>query len=85
MPALPILSLITFAPLAGAVLIAVLPSKEQDLVRRTALGTSLAAWVLSLLLLVTYSLGQAGFQFKEAADWIPSFGIQFKLGVDGLS
>ena len=85
MPTLPILSLITFMPLAGAVLVAVLPSKEQDLIRRTALGTSLAAWVLSLLLLVTYSLGQAGFQFKEAADWIPSFGIQFKLGVDGLS
>jgi len=28
---------------------------------------------------------QAGFQFTEAADWIPSFGIQYKLGVDGLS
>jgi NADH-quinone oxidoreductase subunit M len=82
---LPILSLITFLPLLGALLIATLPAGNPNLVRRVALGTSLLAWVLSLLLLVAFALGKAGFQFKEAADWIPSFGIQYKLGVDGLS
>ena len=84
MSGLPILSLITFLPLLGALLIAVLPSQYPDLIRRTALGTALA-WVLSLILLVAFARTQAGFQFKEAADWIPSFGIQYKLGVDGLS
>ncbi len=34
---------------------------------------------------MAFARSQAGFQFKEAADWIPSFGIQYKLGVDGLS
>jgi NADH-quinone oxidoreductase subunit M len=85
MSGLPILSLITFLPLLGALLIAVLPARDPNLIRRAALGTALATWVLSLLLLVTFAVGQAGFQFKEAADWIPSFGIQYKLGVDGLS
>jgi NADH-quinone oxidoreductase subunit M len=85
MSGLPILSLITFLPLLGALLIAVLPSQNPDLIRRTALGTALATWVLSLILLVVFARTQAGFQFKEAADWIPSFGIQYKLGVDGLS
>ena len=85
MPSLPILSLITFLPLLGALLIAVLPSTNPNLIRRTALGTALVTWALSLILLVVFARSQAGFQFKEATDWIPSFGIQYKLGVDGLS
>ncbi|HUP55747.1 MAG TPA: NADH-quinone oxidoreductase subunit M, partial [Methylomirabilota bacterium] len=49
------------------------------------LGFALATWVFSLLLLVGYLPGRAGFQYEVQADWIPVFGIQFKLGVDGLS
>ena len=82
---LPILSLITFTPLVGVVLVAVLPPNRPDLIRRTALFFALAAWVMSLGLLGAYAFGQTGFQFVEAADWIPTFGIQYKLGVDGLS
>jgi NADH:ubiquinone oxidoreductase subunit 4 (subunit M) len=54
---LPILSVIVLLPLLGALLIAVLPSTDPDLIRRTALGTALATWVLSLLLLVTFAVG----------------------------
>ncbi len=82
---LPILGLITFLPVAGVVLVACMPSSRPDLVRRAALGTALVVWVLSLLLLAAFASGQAGFQYKEAFDWIPSFGIQYKVGVDGLS
>ncbi|MGD0862037.1 MAG: NADH-quinone oxidoreductase subunit M [Candidatus Limnocylindrales bacterium] len=85
MSGLPILSLITFLPVLGALLIVVLPAGNPNLVRRTALVTSLATWALSLVLLAWFALGPGGFQFKETADWIPSFGIQYKLGVDGLS
>ena len=42
-------------------------------------------WVVSLLLLVGYLPDDAGFQFVETLDWIPVFGIQYKLGADGLS
>ena len=82
---LPILSLIVFSPLAGALLIAFLPSSHPNLIRRAALGTALVTWGLSLLLAVAFAVDRAGFQFVEVADWIPSFGIQYKLGVDGLS
>jgi NADH-quinone oxidoreductase subunit M len=82
---LPILSLLVLLPLLGAVLIAFLPSGNFDLIRRVALGTSLLTWAVSLILLAVFDRGASGFQFKEAADWIPSFGIQYKLGVDGLS
>jgi NADH-quinone oxidoreductase subunit M len=83
--ALPILSLITFTPLVGALALAAIPSFQEKLIRRTALGFALLAWGLSLLLLVAFALGPAGFQFMETVDWIPAFGIQYKLGVDGLS
>ncbi|HEY7736356.1 MAG TPA: NADH-quinone oxidoreductase subunit M [Candidatus Limnocylindrales bacterium] len=79
---LPILTLVTFVPLAGAILIAILPI---SVTRPVALGTALVAWVLSLLLLVSFDRSGSGFQFGEAIDWIPLFGIQYKLGIDGLS
>jgi NADH-quinone oxidoreductase subunit M len=52
-----------------------------------ALGAAGLAWVASLALLVGFLPGgtPGGFQFVEQVDWIPAFGIQYKLGVDGLS
>ena len=82
---LPMLSLITFTPLVGAILIAFLPKQRLSWIRWAALGTGLVAWVFSLLLLLAFDPGQSGFQFGEVADWVPSFGIQYKLGVDGIS
>ncbi len=82
---LPILSAVTFLPLAGALLIAVLPRSALGAIRSVALGTAVLTWILSLFVLVGYLPGRPGFQYVEAADWIPLFGIQYKLGVDGLS
>ena len=82
---IPILTLVTFLPLIGALVVAVAPERYA---RGLALATALATWVLSLLLLIGFiSGGDRGqlFQFVVAAPWIPAFGIQFKLGVDGLS
>jgi NADH-quinone oxidoreductase subunit M len=86
----PILSLIVFLPLLGAVLVAVLPPLffrgDQDRAARwIALIAALATWVLSLELLIGFSPGRPGFLYDEIVDWIPLFGIQYKLGVDGLS
>jgi len=79
----PILTLVTFLPLVGAVVVAILPS---TLTRLTALGFALATWVVSLVLLIDLPGTAAGpFGYVEAYDWIPVFGIQYKLGVDGLS
>ena len=82
---LPLLSLITFLPLLGAVAVAVLPSSWT---RPVALGFALLTWVVSLFLLIGYLPtrgGDAAFQYVEALDWIPVFGIQYKLGADGLA
>ncbi len=83
---LPILSVITFVPLLGAFIIAFVPRDDPSLVRAVALVASLTSWVFSLLLVVGFSSARGGlFQYTEVADWIPVFGIQYKVGIDGLS
>jgi NADH-quinone oxidoreductase subunit M len=79
---LPLLTLVTFLPLVGALVIAFLPTSA---VRPAALTTALITWVVSLVMLLGFDPTGAEFQFEETADWIPLFGIQYKLGVDGLS
>ncbi len=80
---LPILTIITFLPLVGALVVAALPS---TMTRPVALCFALVTWVVSLFLLIGYLPGRDGasFQYVETYDWIPLFGIQYKLGVDGL-
>jgi NADH-quinone oxidoreductase subunit M len=82
---IPLLSIITFLPLLGAVAVAALPSRWT---RPIALGFALVTWVVSLYLLVGFLPtrgGDAAFQYVETLDWIPVFGIQYKLGADGLA
>ncbi|HXI46793.1 MAG TPA: NADH-quinone oxidoreductase subunit M [Candidatus Acidoferrales bacterium] len=78
----PILSLVTFIPLVGAIVIAFAPTSWA---RRLALGTALLAWVVSLVLAAGVQAGLSGFQLVEEVSWIPLFGIEYKLGIDGLS
>jgi NADH-quinone oxidoreductase subunit M len=80
---LPILTIVTFLPLAGAILVALFPATYA---RAIGLATALATWVVSLLLVIGFSAPRGGlFQFVEETSWIPLFGIEYKLGVDGLS
>jgi NADH-quinone oxidoreductase subunit M len=79
---LPILSLVTFTPLVGALILGFLPARYA---RPIALATALIAWALSLLLAAAFLPAVPGFQFIEQVSWIPTFGIDYKLGVDGLS
>ena len=81
---LPLLSAVVFIPLVGAIVIAFIPGERVKWVRWAALITALLAWAASLLILAGFDSGAAGFQFKEQADWVPAFGIQYKLGVDGI-
>ncbi len=82
---LPLLSAIIFLPLVGALIIAFIPKDDHATIRLAALGVALLTFVLSLLMLIGYLPGRPGFQLVEAHDWIPAFGIQYKVGIDGLS
>jgi NADH-quinone oxidoreductase subunit M len=81
---IPWLTLVTFLPLVGAIVIGFSPVRWA---RQLALAFSLGTWVVSLVIAAGFNAAApAGeFQLKEAASWIPAFGIQYKLGIDGLS
>jgi NADH-quinone oxidoreductase subunit M len=78
------LSLITFLPLAGGVLILFLPKTNERLMKNTAMLFSAASFALSLALVGRYQVGQ-GMQFQELYRWIPGIAINYHLGTDGLS
>ena len=80
--AFPILSLIAFLPLIGAIVVAILPASAA---RGTALAFALLTWIVSLVMLVAFVIGDPAFQFVESIPWIPSFGISYKVGADGLA
>jgi NADH-quinone oxidoreductase subunit M len=79
-----ILTLITFVPLAGAVLLALLPAKGK-LIQWAALLVTLVTFVLTLHLPAHYDYSAAGFQFESDHLWIASPAIRYHMGVDGLS
>src|SRR3546814_19932738 len=86
----PILSTITFLPLAGALWILFFVRHEDEALaakhaRSMALWASLVTFVVSLFLWFNFDRDSADFQFVEQADWIPAFNINYHMGVDGLT
>ncbi len=79
-----ILTLITFVPTAGAIVVAFLPRKGRVVPAFTLLVT-LVTFVLSLHLPAHFDYANHGFQFEEDQPWITSPAIRYHLGVDGLS
>ncbi len=84
----PILSLITFLPLVGAFAILIIrgdPDTAARNARATALWTSLVTLAVSIFVWTGFDNGSHEFQFVEKAEWIPSFGVSYHMGVDGIS
>ena len=85
-----ILSLIVFLPLAGAILVLLAggsgdrPDRER-LVKTLALGVSLVTFAATLVLWWMFDPANADYQFVERYRWMPTFGIQYLVGVDGIS
>ncbi len=80
-----LLSLILFLPLAGMLLLLLLPDSVR-VARSVAIATAALTFVLSLCLLPRFETGAtAGFQFVERAAWIPAIGAQYLIGIDGIS
>ena len=84
----PLLSLVTFLPLAGALFILLVRGEDAVVARNArhvALWTSLITFVLSLFIWFGFERGNAGFQFVEDVEWLPALGIGYRMGVDGIS
>jgi len=79
-----ILTLVTFIPLAGAVLLFVIPRRDRD-IRTFALVVSLLDFVLSLHLPVHLQRGLPRFQYEVNHLWIANPNIHYHIGADGIS
>jgi NADH-quinone oxidoreductase subunit M len=79
-----ILTLVTFAPLAGALLLVLLPRRDRD-IRIFALVVSLLTFVLSLHLPVYFHRPQTGFQYEIDRPWISTPNIHYHMAIDGIS
>jgi NADH-quinone oxidoreductase subunit M len=80
-----LLSLITFLPLVFAILLLVVPSTQNCLIRWSALVFTLAEFGLSLFMLSKFQKGTAALQFVERIPWVPELGVSYFLGIDGIS
>jgi NADH-quinone oxidoreductase subunit M len=81
----PLLSLITWSPFVGALLIMFTARRNPLAVRLIAVATTGVSAVLSLWIYVAYDREAAGFQFYERVPLVPPLGIGYELGVDGMS
>jgi NADH-quinone oxidoreductase subunit M len=80
-----VLSWVTFLPLFWAFATLALPDTNKDLIRKFAFAGSVLTFLLSLVILVRFDAASANFQMAESAAWIPSLGISYQVGVDGIS
>jgi len=81
----PILSVIVFIPIITALIILMIPAERKEEVRVTALAAASFAVLLSIWVYFSYDVQAGGYQFLDKVNWLPSLGISYQVGVDGIS
>jgi NAD(P)H-quinone oxidoreductase subunit 4 len=80
------LSTLIWLPIIGAAIIGFLPAKiSAKQIRIGTLAIAGVTFLWSLAVLTNFDLGNPGFQFEETLPWLDELGLDYKLGVDGLS
>ena len=80
-----LLSIVLWTPIGGLLVLLFLPSDNKNLIRLWANAVGFAGFLVSLPLVFRFQAGMSGFQFLERAEWIPSLGARYLLGIDGIS
>lgn len=80
-------SLVTLGllPLLGAILVAVLPNSNVLRIKQAALASTILTAIFGLYIATQFVANETAFQFVQKNEWIPSFAINFSVGVDGLA
>jgi NADH-quinone oxidoreductase subunit M len=79
----PILTAITFLPLLGSLVL--LPLKSEHHIRWASLAITIATLILALPLLTDFDKSTHHMQFVETHSWIPAWGVDYAVGIDGIS
>jgi len=79
------LTILGALPLLGAILISLLDNSQKDNIKKLALLTSIITFLGVILIALGFEIDRPGFQYVEKYSWIPSLGINFQVGLDGIS
>jgi len=79
------LTILGLLPLVGSAAVFLLPKGSDLLAKQVALGVSIVVAIAGLGMALSFDRSATGFQFVEKYQWIPAFGINYALGVDGIS
>ncbi len=83
---IPILSLVAYIPLLGALAIVFLfPKERTGAIKGFATAVAVLDFAISLPLWFAFDRGKDGYQFVERTGWIPSLGVEYHFGIDGIS
>jgi len=80
-----LLTVVLFLPIAGAILLIFLPKDIPGPIKGGGLLFSILTFAASLAIVGRFHDGIGGFQFVESHAWIPQWGINYTVGVDGIS
>jgi len=80
-----ILTLVTFIPVAGVILLLLIPSRNESAIKWVSLLATLPQLALGGLLYLNFDTTTPEIQFIQQLEWIQAFNIQYFVGVDGLS
>ena len=79
------LTIIMLLPLIGAALIAAMPAAKTTLVKQIALATTAVVALATIIKALSFNSENTALQFRQSYSWIPSFAINWGLGVDGIA
>ncbi len=81
----PILTIVTFLPLFGAIALLFINGEKQERIKRVALAIAVVDFIISLPLFILFKSDTSDFQFVQNVPWIKEFGISYHVGIDGIS
>jgi NADH-quinone oxidoreductase subunit M len=80
-----LLTIVGALPLISTLLIALIPSKSTELIKRAAFGATLVIAGVSIFLATGFDKSVTGMQYVQSNTWIAAFNINFAVGIDGIS
>jgi len=81
----PIISLVTFFPIFGVLILLMIDKESEDILRGTAVAFTVIEFFISLPLIFYFNNVTHNMQFVELIPWVKSFGINYHMGIDGIS
>ena len=81
----PILTVVTFLPLFGVIILLFINGEKQERIKRVALTIAIIDFIISLPLFFLFKSDSSEFQFVQNVPWIKEFGISYHIGIDGIS